>query len=131
MTRYSKFLVPLLLATILTACGKKDEDPERQLTVVRFNFINACTFYAGNKNASYCACAFDEIINTFGQETVIRLGDVADESQLDNPEDIATFREMHEFMAATPEGVCKELIKKDEPKDPDEKPFFRKLIPEK
>ena len=131
MTQYSKFFAALLTALLLMACGKGEEEPEHRFTVVRFNFINACTFYAGSKNATYCDCAFNEILKEFGRDAVIRLLDVGDESELSNAEDIATHKSMREFMAATPEGVCKEFVKKDDPKKAEEKPFFRKLIPEK
>lgn len=128
MARYSKFLVPVLSILLLAACGKKGDDPERDLTVVRFKFVNACTFYAGSKNANFCGCSFDEMVGEFGRDTVIRLGDVAEEADIEDPEDIVTFRAMHEFIAASPESICKEFMIKEPPKDPADKPFFRKLI---
>ncbi|NLA51410.1 MAG: hypothetical protein GX860_04670 [Alcaligenaceae bacterium] len=128
MTRFSKLLVPALSVLLLAACGKKGDDPERDLTVVRFSFVNACTFYAGSKNANFCGCSFDEMVKRFGQDTVIRLGNVAEESDIENPDDVVTFRAMHEFIAATPEGVCKEFVVKESPKDGETETFFRKLI---
>lgn len=128
MTQYSKFLVPILSVLLLAACGKKDDDPERALTVVRFSFVNACTFYAGSKNANFCGCSFDEMVKEFGQDTVIRLGNLAEEADVKDPDDIVTFRAMHEFMAASPEGVCKEFMIKDPPKDSENETFFRRLI---
>lgn len=128
MISYSKILVPLLSVVLLASCGEKKDDPERDLTVVRFNFVNACSFYAGSKNADFCGCAFDEIRETFGDETVIKLIDVSEESELDDPDDITTFRSMHEFMAATPEGACKHLVVHDKEKDSDKKSFFRRLV---
>ncbi|NLJ50799.1 MAG: hypothetical protein GX342_01450 [Alcaligenaceae bacterium] len=129
MIRYRKFLAPFALVTLLTACGEKQDDPERALTVIRFNFINACTFYAGNKNANFCGCAFDQMVDEFGQSTVIRLGDVSDESELSDPEDVTTFRAMHEYVAGAVEGVCKDFVHKEEPSDSENKTFFQKLIP--
>ncbi|MDO5668185.1 MAG: hypothetical protein Q4G44_10220 [Alcaligenaceae bacterium] len=131
MTRYSKYLIALLAALTLSACGDGKDDPERQITVVRFNFINACTFYAGNQNANFCGCAFDEMLKEFGQENVINLGGVSEESELSDPAEIETFRSMHAFIAAAPEGICKDLVVRKPAPDPDDKPFFRKLIPEK
>lgn len=128
MTRYSKFLVPILSVLLLAACGKKGDDPERDLKVVRFSFVNACTFYAGSKNANFCGCSFDEMVKEFGQDTVIRLGNLAEEADVKDPDDIVTFRAMHEFMAASPEGVCKEFMIKDPPKDSENETFFRRLI---
>lgn len=131
MTRYSKFLIPILAALMLSACGDGKDDPERQMTVVRFNFINACTFYAGNQNANFCGCAFDEMVKEFGQDNVITLGGVSDESELSDPVEIETFRVMREFIANTTEGVCKDLVIKKPTPDPEDKPFFRRLIPDK
>jgi hypothetical protein len=96
--------------------------------VVRFSFVNACTFYAGSKNANFCGCSFDEMVKEFGQDTVIRLGNLAEEADVKDPDDIVTFRAMHEFMAASPESVCKEFMIKDPPKDSENETFFRRLI---
>ena len=128
MTRFSKLLVPVLSVVFLVACGEKGDDPERDLTVVRFSFVNACTFYAGSKNANFCGCSFDEMVKEFGRDTVIRLGDVAEESEIENFDDVVTFRAMHEFIAATPEGVCKEFVVKESPNDSKPDTFFRRLI---
>lgn len=131
MIRYRKLLILILAALSLSACGDGKDDPERQMTVVRFNFINACTFYAGNQNANFCGCAFDEMVKEFGQDNVIKLGGVSEESELSDPAEIETFRAMHEFIANTPEGVCKDLVIRKATPDPEDKPFFRRLIPEK
>ncbi|WP_432784503.1 hypothetical protein AAEX37_01467 [Oligella sp. MSHR50489EDL] len=131
MTRYSKFVVPLLATLSLSACGDSKDDPQHQLTVIRFNFINACTFYAGNRNANFCGCAYDEMLKQFGQENVLALGGVSDESELSDPAQIETFREMQRFIAGTTEGVCKDLIIEKPENDPNNKTFFRRLIPEK
>ena len=128
MIRSSKLLVPVVSVLLLAACGKKGDDPERDLTVVRFNFVNACTFYAGSRNANFCGCSFDEMVKEFGRDTVIRLGGLAEESEIEDPDDVATFRAMHEFMAASTTGVCEELVVKDPPSDKDNETFFRKLI---
>ena len=128
MIRSSKLLVPVLSVLLLAACGKKGDDPERDLTVVRFNFVNACTFYAGSRNANFCGCSFDEMVKEFGRDTVIRLGGLAEESEIEDPDDVATFKAMHEFMAASTTGVCEELVVKDPPGDKDNETFFRKLI---
>ena len=128
MIRSSKLLVPVVSVLLLAACGKKGDDPERDLTVVRFNFVNACTFYAGSRNANFCGCSFDEMVKEFGRDTVIRLGGLAEESEIEDPGDVATFRAMHEFMAASTTGVCEEFVVKDPPSDKDNETFFRKLI---
>lgn len=131
MTPYSKFLIPILAALSLSACGDAKDDPQHQLTVIRFNFINACTFYAGKRNANFCGCAYDEMLKEFGQDNVIALGGVADESELSDAAQIETYREMQRFISGTTEGVCKDLIVATPQTDPEDKPFFRRLVPEK
>lgn len=126
--RFLSVGVAALTALLLTACGESEKTPEQRLKAVRIDFVQACTFYAGSKNSAFCTCAFGELVNVFGEDTMIRLGSIADESELTNPDDLETFRAIHEFAATTPEGACKDLVKKDAPRDPDRKTFFQRII---